>query len=61
MTLLSDFARAFLYLTIAVWIFAIIGTFIAGFKVFALILTVGFLVPLSMIAYGYFRDRNKVV
>ncbi len=61
MTLLSDFAKAFLYLTVAVWIFTIIGTYIVGFTIFALILTIGFLVPLSMIVYGYFQDRKKVV
>ena len=59
MTLIGDFAKGFLILIVAIWIFAIIGAFITGYTGLALLLTVGFIVPLSMIAYEYFQNREK--
>jgi hypothetical protein len=59
MGLLGDFAKGFLLLTVAIWILAIAGAFITGYTALALHLTVGFIVPLSMIAYEYFQNRKK--
>ena len=58
MTLLGDFAKGFLILTVVIWIFAIVGAFITGYTGLALLLTVGFIVPLSMIAYEYLKKRK---
>ena len=59
MTLLGDFAKGFLILTVVIWIFAIVGAFITGYTGLALLLTVGFIVPFSMIVYEYLKNRKK--
>ena len=59
MTLLGDFAKGFLLLTVVIWIFAIAGAFITGYTGLALLLTLGFIVPLSMIVYEYFQNQKK--
>lgn len=55
MTLLDDFAKGFLIFTVAIWILAIAGALITGYTGIALLLTVGFIVPLSMITYELFK------
>jgi hypothetical protein len=59
MTLLGNFAKGFLLLTIAIWMSAIAGALITGYTGLALLLAVGFIVPLTMIAYEHFQNRRK--
>lgn len=59
MTLLGDFVKVFLLLTVVIWMFAIVGAFICGYTALALLLAVGFIVPLAMIAYEYLQNQRK--
>lgn len=57
--LLGDFAKGFVIMTLAIWIFAIIGCVAMGQTGMALLLLVTLMIPLSTIAYEYLRNRRK--
>jgi len=57
--LLGDFTIGFVLLTSALWVFAIIGTIINRQIFFALLLLLVLVIPLSTIAYEYFKNRKK--
>lgn len=59
MTLPGDFAKALLLSSVTIWIFAIIGAFITGYTGLALLLSIGFIMPLSMIAYEHLKNRKQ--
>jgi len=59
MGLLGDFTKGFVILTGVLWVFAIIGSILNGQVVFTLLLLIVFIIPLSMIALEYFKNRKK--
>ncbi len=59
MGFLGDFAKIILYLTVASWILTIIMLFVTGQTGLATLLLVGFIIPLSMVAYEYIKNRKK--
>jgi hypothetical protein len=59
MGLLGDFTKGFAILTGVLWVFAIIGSILKGQIVFTLLLLIVFMIPLSMIALEYLRNRKK--
>jgi len=59
MTLLGDFAKGFLILTVLFWVYLIIQFIVTGQIGLALLLIIGFIPPLSMIAFEYLKNRKK--
>jgi hypothetical protein len=59
MTLSGDFAKALLLSSVTIWVFALLGAFITGYIGLALLLSVGFILPLSMIAYEHLKNRKQ--
>jgi len=59
LSLLGDFAIGFVLLTSALWVFAIIGTIVNRQIFFALLLLLVLVIPLSTIAYEYFKTERK--
>jgi len=59
MTLLGDFAKGFLIMTVVAWIFLIMNFLVMGQTALALLLIIGFIPPFSMVAYEYFQNRKK--
>jgi len=59
MGLLSDFTKGFVILTGVLWVFAIIGSILNRQIVFTLLLLIVLMIPLSMIALEYLRNRKK--
>lgn len=59
MALSGEFAKALILSSVTMWIFVIIGSFIAGYTGLALLLSAGFIVPLSMIAYEHHKNRKQ--
>jgi uncharacterized membrane protein YhaH (DUF805 family) len=58
MGLIGDFAKGFLIVTVAAWIFAIIEFISIGQMGIALLLFVAFLIPLIMITYERWKDKK---
>ena len=59
MGLLGDFAKGFLIMTVVFWIFAIIEFIYIKQIALALLFLIGLIIPLSMIAYEYLKNRKK--
>ena len=59
MGLIGDFAKGFLILTIVLWIFTIIELVFIRQTALALLLLVGFTIPLSIVGYEYLKNRKK--
>jgi len=59
MTLLGDFAKGFVIMTVVFWIFLIIEFVVMGQIGLALLLIIGFIPPISMIAFEYLKNRKK--
>jgi hypothetical protein len=59
MGLLGDFAKGFVIMTVVFWIFAIIELIYIKQIALGLLLLIGLIIPLSMIAFEYLRDRKK--
>ena len=59
MTLLGDFAKGFLMMTVVAWIFLIMNFLVMGQTALALLLIIGFIQPFSIVAYEYFQNRKK--
>ncbi|MDH5389919.1 MAG: hypothetical protein OEX10_02040 [Candidatus Bathyarchaeota archaeon] len=59
MGLLGDFAKGFVIMTVVFWIFAIIELIYIKQIALGLLLLIGLIIPLSMIAFEYLRDRRK--
>jgi len=59
MGLLGDFTKGFVVLTGVLWVFAIIGSILNGQIVFTLLLFIVLMIPLSMTAFEYLRNRKK--
>jgi len=57
--LLGDFTKGFVIFTGALWVFAIIGFISIGQVGIALLLLFVLMIPLSMIAYEYLKNRRK--
>ena len=58
MGLLGDFAKGFVIMTVAGWIFAIAVNIATG-QLWIVLLLLVLLIPFSMIAYEYLRFRKK--
>lgn len=59
MGLLGDFTKVFVIMTGVLWVFTIIGFIAIGQMAVALLLLLVLMIPLSMIALEYLRDRKK--
>jgi len=59
MGLLGDFAKGFVIMTVVFWIFAIIEFICIRQVVLALMFLVGLIIPLSMVAFEYLKNRKK--
>lgn len=59
MGLLGDFAKGFVIMTVVFWIYFIIIFIVQGKIGLASLFIIGFIPPLSMIAYEYFQNRKK--
>jgi len=59
MGLFGDFTKIFVITTGFLWVFAIIGFIAIGQIVVALLLLLVLMIPLSMIALEYLRNRKK--
>jgi len=59
MGLLGDIAKGILILTVAYWVFSIINFFLIGQAAIALLLLFVLMIPLSMIAHEYLKNRKK--
>jgi len=59
MGLPGDFAKGFLIMTVVFWIFAIIELICMKLIALALLFLVGLIIPLSMIAFEYLKNRKK--
>ena len=58
MGLLGDFAKGFVIMTIAGWIFALVINIATG-QIWMVLLLLVLLIPLSMIAFEYLKNRKK--
>ena len=59
MGFLGDFVKIIFYMMIASWILSIISFFMMGQTELAVLLLIGFIIPLSMIIYAYLTNRKK--
>lgn len=59
MGLLGDFAKGFLIVMVIVWILAIISLALIRQFALAILLLIGFIIPLSFITYEYWKSRKK--
>ncbi len=59
MGLLGDFSQAILLITVAFWMLSIISLAVTGQTFLAVMLIIGLIIPLSMIAYTYIKNRRK--
>lgn len=59
MGLLGDFAKGFVIMVGVFWVFLIVEFIAMGHSGMALLLFITLLIPLSMIAYEYLRNRKK--
>ena len=59
MGLLGDFTQAILLTTAACWILGIIWLAVTGQTFLAVMLIIGLIIPLSMIAYTYLKNRKR--
>jgi len=57
--LLGDLTKVFVIMTGVLWVFAILGFIAIGQMVVALLLFLVIMIPLSMIALEYLRNRKK--
>jgi hypothetical protein len=60
MGLIGDFAKGFLILTVAFWIFLIIEFAAMGQLAMVLLLFLGFLIPLGMILYERWKSKRRL-
>ena len=58
MGLIENFAKGFLICTCVVWIFVIVEFFVIGQPFLAILMIIAFIVPASMILYGYLKTRR---
>ena len=59
MGLLGDFAKGFVIMTVVFWIFAIIEFVYMKQFALATLFLIGLIIPLSMIAFKYLKNRKK--
>ena len=59
MGLLGDFAKGFVIMTVVFWIFAIIEFVYMKQFALATLFLIGLIIPLSMIAFEYLKNRKK--
>jgi len=59
MGLLGDFARGFVIYTVVLWVFLIIEFIVMGQMAIAMLLLFVLIIPLSMIAHEYLKNRKK--
>jgi len=59
MGLLGDFTKGFVIYTVVLWAFAIINFILMGQLAIALLLVIVLMIPLSMIAHEYLKNRKK--
>jgi len=59
MGLLGDFAKGFVIMTVVFWIFLIIEFIIMKQIAVALLFLITLIIPLSMIAYEYLKNRKS--
>jgi len=59
MGLIGDFAKGFVIMTVVFWIFLIIEFIIIRQIAVALLFLITLIIPLSMIAYDYLKNRKS--
>ncbi len=59
MGLLGDFSKGFVIMTVVFWIFLIIEFVYMKQIVLAILFLIGLIIPLSMIAFEYLKNRKK--
>jgi len=59
MGILGDFAKGFVIMTAALWVFLIIEFIIIKQIAIALLFLITLIIPLSMIAFEYLKNRKK--
>ena len=59
MGFLGDTAKGILILAVVIWVFAIFEFIKTNQIALAILFLIGFLIPLSMIAYAYWKNRKK--
>ena len=59
MGVIGGFAKALLVLTIVYWIFSIFVLIFIKQTALALILLIGFIIPLCMVGYPYLKNLKK--
>jgi branched-subunit amino acid ABC-type transport system permease component len=59
MGLLCDFAKGFVIMIGVFWVFLIVEFVYMKLYAFALLFLITFLIPLSMIAFQYLKNRKK--
>ena len=59
MGLLGDTAKGILILAVVVWVFAIFEFIKMNQITLAILFLIGFLIPLSMIVYAYWKNQKK--
>jgi len=59
MGLIGDFAKGFVIMTVVFWIFLIIEFIIMKQIAVALLFLITLIIPLSMIAYEYLKNRKS--
>ncbi len=60
MGLIGNFAKGFLILTVAFWIFLMVEFAVMGQLAVALFLFLGFLIPLGIVVYWYWKDKKRL-
>lgn len=59
MGLLGDTAKGILILAVVIWVFAIFEFIKMNQIALAILFLIGFIIPLSIIAYAYLKNRKK--
>jgi len=61
MGVLGDTVKGILILTAVIWVFAIFEFIKMNQIALAILFLIGFIIPLSMIAYAYLKNRRKQI
>jgi len=59
MGLLGDFTKGFIIYTVVLWVLAIIAFVAQGHIAFGLLILFVLMIPLTMIAHEYLKNRKK--
>jgi membrane protein implicated in regulation of membrane protease activity len=59
MGVLGDFTKGFIIYTVALWVLAIVVFLAQGGIAFAMLLLIVLMIPLSVLAREYYKNRKK--